>query len=118
MWWAGGGWGGRGSWQGAAGGVSGCGMGWSGLRRCCRAAGGRLQQPRRPEPPPPTPPQCYKVVSALFERQLRKAPASGERVNVLYAVHKVLGASKKALRGKSRYRERRFGGVAACALLG
>lgn len=49
--------------------------------------------------------QCFKVVSALFERQLRKTPSASERVNVLYAVHKVLRSAKKQLRNKSRYRE-------------
>jgi len=40
-----------------------------------------------------------------MERQLRKCPLAAERVNVLYAAHKVLGAAKKKLRNKSRYRE-------------
>jgi hypothetical protein len=49
--------------------------------------------------------QCYKVVAALFERQLRRSGCAAERVNVLYALHKVLRASKQALRSKSRYRK-------------
>ncbi|KIZ06569.1 hypothetical protein MNEG_1392, partial [Monoraphidium neglectum] len=47
--------------------------------------------------------QCYKVVPALFERQLRKSLVASQRVNVLYAVHKVLRSAKKQLRNKSRY---------------
>lgn len=61
-------------------------------------------------PPPLAPRQAYKAVAALLDRQLRRAQAASERLNVLYAAHKVLGASRKELHSKSRYREALGGG--------
>lgn len=50
-------------------------------------------------------PQCFKAVSALFDRQLRRCASPLERLNLLYAAHKVLISAKRALKNKSRYRE-------------
>jgi hypothetical protein len=46
-------------------------------------------------------PQCYKAVPVLMDRQLHKARGS-ERVNIMFAVSKVLRLARKELKGKSR----------------
>lgn len=46
--------------------------------------------------------QCYKAVPVLMDKQLRKAQGA-ERMNIMYAVSKVLRLAKKELKGKSKY---------------
>lgn len=41
----------------------------------------------------------------LMDRQLRKAPHGVERMNVMFAVSKVLRLARKELKGKSKYGE-------------
>lgn len=48
--------------------------------------------------------QCYKAVPVLMDKQLRKA-SGGERMNIMYAVSKVLRQAKKELKAKSKYGE-------------
>ena len=100
---------------GSGGPQSGEGPGWR-LQQSCVAAAtvwhntshACVLSEMRPVQPPgatTTGPQCFKAVSALFDRQLRKAANSSERVNILLVAHKVLATAKKELRNKSRYRE-------------
>lgn len=46
--------------------------------------------------------QCYKAVPVLMDKQLRKAQGA-ERMNIMYAVSKVLRLAKKELKNKSKY---------------
>lgn len=48
--------------------------------------------------------QCYKAVPVLMDKQLRKAQG-GERMNIMYAVSKLLRLAKKELKNKSKYGE-------------
>jgi hypothetical protein len=51
------------------------------------------------------PPQCYKAVPLLMEKQLRRSASGQQRANVMYAVSKLLRESKRELKGRSKYGE-------------
>lgn len=48
--------------------------------------------------------QCYKAVPVLMDKQLRKAQGA-ERLNIMYAVSKLLRLAKRELKNKSKYGE-------------
>jgi hypothetical protein len=46
--------------------------------------------------------QCYKAVPAMISKQFQKAHDQ-QRVNILYAVSKILRSAKKQLKGENKY---------------
>eukprot|EP00775_Hariotina_reticulata_P009413 gene9413-9577_t len=47
--------------------------------------------------------QCYKAVPLLMEKQLRRSAPNVQRVNVMFAVSKLLRSAHKEHKGKSKF---------------